>query len=139
MLSTSMVVPSGFAAITSATAGTVLPPGLLMTLTGTPQRVSSTWAMTRAHESVDAPATNGTISSTGLVGYLAWACAPAALLAASARLRSAVITARSMSSFLRIVGSRSFWLRCSALARAVAYQSGYRARAPEPKRHSQDQ
>ena len=84
MLSTSMVVPSGFAAITSVTAGTVLPPGLLTTLTGTLQRASSTWAMTRAHESVEAPATNGTMSSIGLVGYLAWACAPAAPIAASA-------------------------------------------------------
>src|SRR6476620_7926800 len=70
MLSISKVVPSGLAVITSVTAGTVLPPGLFTTLTGTFQRVSSTWAMTRALESVEAPAANGTMISIGLLGYL---------------------------------------------------------------------
>ena len=93
MLSIRKVVPSALAAITSVTAGTVLPPGLLTTLTGTFQRASSTWAMMRALESVDAPAANGTMISIGLVGYLACALAPDAptdtsAVSASMRVRS---------------------------------------------------
>src|SRR5262245_331686 len=136
-LSIRKVVPSARAAITSVTAGTVLPPGLLTTLTGTFQRASSSWAMTRALESVDAPAANGTMISIGLVGYLLWAWAPdVAVQTSAASASTSVRSIGPVSSivFLKVAATGRI-APVSCLVGAVPDQSHDRARAvSEPDR-----
>ena len=136
MLSTSMVVPSALAAITSATAGTVLPPRLVDDLDRhAPARLQHLGDDTRArirrcagderHDQLD-----------GLGGILGLGVRGLAVTAASAAPSSAV------SHGSQHVASSSVWLfcRCSAFAHAVADEPGYCARAvAQPKRHSQDQ
>src|SRR4030066_2288527 len=72
-LSEKTVWPSGFDWWTSRLAGTVLPPGLLMTFTGTPHFFFKLSAISRPTRSVEPPGTNGTMISIALLGYFSWA------------------------------------------------------------------
>ena len=68
LVSHSTLYPSGALFMTSSTPGMVAPPGLLTIRTGTFHFFSSARPSIRALRSVDPPATQGTMISTGLVG-----------------------------------------------------------------------